>query len=205
MSNLNYSEGSSSSESEDFYLPDRIYYSGNAYALEHKGTYIPLKSASDVSAHLKSAGFEQADTVGILCAIRTRNYVTYIGPVAGHPPGVNISPDSGKKFLVTDGPLLIQGKPGAFPFIAAYLRELFGPDPMQIEAATAWVRQARENVVLKKRRPLARHRFGSARATRCVVARKLHRRLRRRIRNQPRVAQGLKATRKLVPDRGRSG
>ena len=154
MSNLTYSEGSSRTESEDFDLPE-IYYSGNAYALEHEGIYIPLKSSSDVSAHLRSAGFEQADTIEILCDIRTRNYVTYIGPVAGHPPGVYISPDSGKKFLVTDGPLLIQGKPGAFPFIAAYLRELFGPDPMQIEAATAWVRQARENVVLKKRRPLA--------------------------------------------------
>ena len=90
----------------------------------------------------------------VLAQIQLRNYVAYLGPVAGNPPGPQECADNGCRFLVTQGPKLIKGEAGPFPFIGKFIKELFGPDPEQVEAAIAWIRQARANVVAGRRRPL---------------------------------------------------
>ena len=131
-----------------------IYYSGKGgYAIQYKGGFIPLPNEGQVSQHIGKAGVPREAISGILCAIRTENFVSYIGPVAGHKTGLHTAPDSGQSFLVTHGPKLIIGEPGSWSFINDFLHDLLG-DGDQYDAAVAWLRQARRNVVAGKRRPL---------------------------------------------------
>lgn len=132
----------------------KIYYAGKGgYAIEHHGKYIPLTSAEAVNQHLKPYLGKNGDYDAALCHIRLNNFVCYIGPVAGHRPGIHTSPDMESPFLVTTGPKLINGMAGDFPFIDGFLTELFS-EPEQITNALGWLRQALKNVVLGKRRPL---------------------------------------------------
>jgi len=131
-----------------------IYYAGRqGYAMRHKETFIPLTSEAQVKQHLIQNGHERETLNSTLCQIRTLNYVAHIGPVAGHKVGVYTSPDSGKKYLVTESPKIITGVAGDCPFIENFIFELFG-EIEQAEAALAWLRQARRNVVNQQRRPL---------------------------------------------------
>lgn len=132
----------------------KIYYAGKGgYAIEHKGGFIPLTSETQVAQHLRSAGVERHELAPLLCRLRLENFVSYIGPVAGHPAGIHLAPDSGQPFLVTSGPRIIEGQPGEFPFIADFLADLLGTGD-QPEAVMAWLRQARRNVKDRQRRPL---------------------------------------------------
>jgi len=131
-----------------------IYYAGKGgYAIEHNGGFIPLTAEGQVTQHLRAAGVEKHQVSELLCRLRLENFVSYIGPVAGHPAGIHLSTDSGQPFLVTSGPRIIEGKPGKFPFIADFLADLLGKDD-QAKAVEAWLRQARRNVVAGQRRPL---------------------------------------------------
>lgn len=134
-------------------IPD-IYYAGRqGYAMRYGGTFIPLTSEAQVKQHLIASGVEGSDLCEILCRIRTENYVAHIGPVAGHRVGVYHSPDSGKKFLVTEPPKIIEAARGECGFLKDFMAELFG-QTQQVDAAVAWLRQARRNVIDGKRRPL---------------------------------------------------
>jgi hypothetical protein len=132
----------------------KIYYAGRGgYAIEHGGKFIPLTCAEAVVQHLKPYLGKKGDYDGALCNIRLNNFVSYIGPVAGIAPGLHTSEDMEGPFLVTSGPKIIEGTPGDFPFIEAFLAELLdGQD--QALAAIGWLRQARSNLVAGKRRPL---------------------------------------------------
>ena len=131
-----------------------IYYAGRGgYAIEHKGGFIPLTTECQVKQHLVAAKVPDDQFNEILCRIRLENFVSYIGPVAGHRPGIHIAPDSGQPFLVTTGPRIISGVAGDWRFIGDFLCDLLG-DGNQYEAAVAWLRQGRRNVLAGKRRPL---------------------------------------------------
>lgn len=132
----------------------KIFYAGKGgYAIEHEGKYIPLTNAEAVCQHLKPYLGKDGDYDRALCHIRLCNFVSYIGPVAGHKSGLHIAPDMETPFLVTIGPKIITGSAGDFPFIDAFLSELF-VDGDQITAALGWLRQARKNLLSGKRRPL---------------------------------------------------
>jgi hypothetical protein len=135
-------------------LMPKIYYAGRVgYAIEHNGSFIPLTTESQVRQHLTAAGIPATQFNEILCRIRLDNFVSYIGPVAGIAPGLHASEDMEAPFLVTSGPKIIEAKLGEFPFISTFLEDLFGFEE-QILAATAWLRQARRNLVSGKRSPL---------------------------------------------------
>ena len=130
-----------------------IYYAGKGgYAIEHRGKYIPLTGADAVNQHLKPCLGQNGDYDAALCHIRLNNYVSYIGPVAGHRPGIHTAPDMETPFLVTTGPKIIQGAPGDFPFIDGFLTDLLGGE--QIQSFIGWCRQAVRNLMAGKRRPL---------------------------------------------------
>lgn len=132
----------------------QIYYAGKGgYAIAHNGGFIPLTAEGQVAQHLRAAGVEKHEVSSLLCRLRLENFVSYIGPVAGHPAGIYIAPDSGQPFLVTSGPRIIEGQAGKFPFIADFLADLLGRGE-QAEAVIAWLRQARRNVIDRQRRPL---------------------------------------------------
>jgi hypothetical protein len=142
---------------KQFNLPvelPQIYYAGKGgYAIAHNGGFIPLTAEGQVSQHLRAAGVEKHEVPALLCRLRLENFVSYIGPVAGHPAGIYTAPDSGQPFLVTSGPRIIEGREGKFPFIADFLADLLGKGE-QAEAVMAWLRQARRNVIEQQRRPL---------------------------------------------------
>ena len=132
----------------------QIYYAGKGgYAIAHNGGFIPLTAEGQVAQHLRASGVEKHQVPALLCRLRLENFVSYIGPVAGHPAGIYTAPDSGQPFLVTSGPRIIEGREGKFPFIADFLADLLGKDE-QAEAVMAWLRQARRNVIDQQRRPL---------------------------------------------------
>jgi hypothetical protein len=132
----------------------KIYYSGKGgFAIEHEGAFIPLPSESQVRQHLSMAGVDKKLMTKILCEIRMKNYVSYIGPVAGIKSGLHFAPDSNLNFLVTVPPKIIQGVEGEWPFISRFFDEFVGTGE-QRDAVISWIRQARRNVVSGERRPL---------------------------------------------------
>lgn len=137
-------------------LPKVFYAGRGGYALETNGRYIPLPSEGQVRAHILRAGADRDELMALLCDIREKNYVAHIGPVAGFPPGLHTSVDSGENFLVTTGPAIVEGIAGKFPFIKAFLRELLEDSkrPDQYANVWAWLSQARRNLMRRERRPL---------------------------------------------------
>jgi hypothetical protein len=132
----------------------KIYYSGKGgFAIEHEGAFIPLPSESQVRQHLSMAGVDKNIMTQILCEIRMKNYVSYIGPVAGIKSGLHFAPDSNLNFLVTVPPKIIQGVAGEWPFIRRFFDEFVGTGE-QRDAVISWIRQARRNVISGERRPL---------------------------------------------------
>jgi hypothetical protein len=132
----------------------RIFYAGRGgYAIEHKGGYIPLPREGQVAAHLRKRGVVDECISGIICDIQLENFVSYIGAVAGHPPGLHVSVDSGENFLVTTGPKIPQGEPCPWVFIDEFLGELVGTGE-QRAALESWLRQGRRNLLQQIRRPL---------------------------------------------------
>ena len=130
-----------------------VYYAGRSgYAIESDGVYIPL-SETAVGQHLRKAGVKREEVANLLCDIRTQNFVAYIGPVAGYQAGLHISEDNNRPFLVTTGPNLIEGAEGDWSFLRGFFAELFGGGE-QHDAVMAWLRQARRNLIVGKRRPL---------------------------------------------------
>ena len=132
----------------------KIYYSGKGgFAIEHDGAFIPLPNESQVRQHLSMAGVDKNLMAKILCEIRMKNYVSYIGPVAGIKSGLHFAPDSNINFLVTVPPKIIQGVAGEWPFISRFFDEFVGTGE-QRDAVISWIRQARRNVISAERRPL---------------------------------------------------
>lgn len=136
----------------------RFYYSGYGYAMEvGAGRFIPLPFESQVCAHLEKMGISTRQEIrDSMCLIREKNYVSWIGPVAGYKSGLHSSPDAQAKILVTQSPVIIQAVEGEFPLIKRIIKGLFyDPDyPMQFVAVMGWLHQARKNIVQGKRRPI---------------------------------------------------
>jgi hypothetical protein len=133
-----------------------FYYGVRLYAMESNGCFIPLTSEGQVKSHLLHHGVPKAELDSRLCTIREEKYVAHIGPVAGFPPGIHKSEDSGDNFLVTKGPNIIEGVSAKWEFIRDFFQELLDdPDlPDQILAFASWIRQARLNLTQRIRRPL---------------------------------------------------
>ena len=134
-----------------------FYYGGRAgYAMSCPAGFIPLPNEGQVKAHLIHHGVPKTDLDFRLCSIREEKYVAHIGPVAGFPPGLHKSEDSGENFLVTRGPNIIERKPGKWDFMWEFFREMLADpeQPDQILAFLSWLYQARLNLTKRIRRPL---------------------------------------------------
>lgn len=136
----------------------RFFYSGYGYAMEvGEGRFIPLPFESQVCAHLEKMGItDPAERRDCLCLIREKNYVSWIGPVAGYKSGLHMSADAQGQILVTQSPVIIEAVEGQFPLIKRIIKGLFyDPEyPVQFGAVMGWLHQARKNIVQGKRRPI---------------------------------------------------
>jgi hypothetical protein len=135
----------------------KIFYMGRpGYAMRVKDRFIPLPSDGLVKNHLIEMGIPKDRHNPLLCNIRTSNHVLHCGPLAGFPPGVRYSPEAGGNILITRGPQIIKATPGDWGFLERFFEE-FANDPNhpdQLPALFAWMRQARRNLLRRKRTPL---------------------------------------------------
>jgi hypothetical protein len=136
----------------------QFFYAGRGgYAMQRKdGTFIPLPAEGQVRQHLKILGADPKIHADLLCKIREKNYVSFIGPVAGLKQGIHIAPDSGSQILVTVPPKIISANHGEWPLIRRIMEGLFSDpnQPDQCLSVYGWMKQARANVVAGQRRPL---------------------------------------------------
>jgi hypothetical protein len=119
--------------------------------MRHGDLFIPLPREAQVGQHLIAYGVDKKAVSAVLCHIRAHRFVAGAGPVAGHPIGVLVTPESGTPYLVNQPPRVIAAKKKSYKFIDTFLTELFGE---QKEIAIAHLRQARMNLKKIQRRPL---------------------------------------------------
>jgi hypothetical protein len=129
----------------------RFFYNGRSFCMESPTGFIPLPAEAPVRQHLSVLGVPQRRHGEVLCAIRERQMVGYIGPVAGLPAGLHEC--NGDKVLVTRGPAVIEGKEGEDTFVHDILTGLLGdPDyPQQLQTFLDWLTHARRAVLKGKR------------------------------------------------------
>jgi hypothetical protein len=132
----------------------KFAYAGRwGYAIRVKGHYIPLPKENQVKEHLKSFGVPiVADEFECtLCDIRTEQFVSYIGPIAGHVTGLHEF--QGDRLVVTKGPTIIEAGCGDASFITEFVRRLLvlGSDERQLQAFMAWLAHCRKRLKLCQR------------------------------------------------------
>ena len=132
----------------------KFAYGGRwGYAIRVKGHYIPLPKECQVKEHLKSFGVPiVADEFECtLCDIRTEQFVSYIGPVAGHVTGLHEF--QGDRLVVTKGPTIIEAGCGDASFITDFARRLLvlGSDERQLQTFMAWLAHCRKRLKLCQR------------------------------------------------------
>jgi hypothetical protein len=129
----------------------RFFYNGRSYAFRgDSGSYITLVESA-VRQHLANIGIQRHDMGKALCDIRETQMVSYIGEIAGLPPGLHEC--NGSKALVTKGPHIIEGKEGEDTFVMDMLKGLLtDPDhPEQLGVFLDWLAHARRAVLNGKR------------------------------------------------------
>lgn len=132
-------------------LPE-IYYAGKGgYWLREGDAFIPLPREGQLTQHLKVCGVPKNLVTPLLCHIRSKRYVDFVGGVAGHKIGLQRTVESGTKVLVSIPPQIIEAEPGEWKFLAKFFQELLGH---QQEMLIAHMRQARRNLINGERRPL---------------------------------------------------
>jgi hypothetical protein len=130
----------------------RFFYNGRSFAFRGgSGSYIPLGGDSAVRQHLANIGIQRHDMGKALCDIRETQMVSYIGEIAGLPPGLHEC--NGSKALVTKGPHIIEGKEGEDTFVMDMLKGLLtDPEhPEQLGVFLDWLAHARRAVLKGKR------------------------------------------------------
>lgn len=132
-----------------------MYYDGNRYFIEEDDSYIPLNQQA-IRRHLNNQ--ELADIDSILCWIERKNFVHYVGPLAGYKRGYYQEP--GIRMLVTTGPTIIPTAKyfGSFQTIYDILRSLlFDPElplpGIQYQILLAWLKTARQCLLSGLRSP----------------------------------------------------
>jgi VirE N-terminal domain/Family of unknown function (DUF5906) len=132
----------------------RFFYSGRrGYAMRSGSKFISLPSEDQVKQHLKVFGVRTSskEPECHLCDIRTEQYVSYIGEVAGHPSGLDEF--NGDRFLVTKGPTIIEAAPGDGSFVLDFITRLLvvDEDQTQLQNFLAWLSHCRRCVKAGKR------------------------------------------------------
>ena len=132
-----------------------FYYGGSRYCMKSGNQFIPL-GEGQVKKHLLKRGLPDEQMDDALCFIRVSNYVTWMGSIAGYQSGIHVDADSGRKFLVTRPPMIIEGHEGDWSLIERVMEGLFEDTeyPDQYAAVMAWIKQAGQNVRSGLRRPL---------------------------------------------------
>jgi len=129
----------------------RFYYSTKAFGMQEGGVYIPLTGESAVRQHLAKLGVPKAAHDNLLCEIRVKQFVDYLGPLAGHKPGYRTF--NGCKMVVTSGPNIVRAKAGECPFIDRVIRTLLqDPEhPQQHQMFLDWLAHCRRAVLNHRR------------------------------------------------------
>lgn len=129
----------------------RFYYSTKAFGMQEGGVYIPLTGESAVRQHLAKLGVPKPAHDNLLCEIRVKQFVDYLGPLAGHKPGYRTF--NGCKMVVTSGPNIIRAKAGESPFIdRLILTLLHDPEhPQQRQMFLDWLAHCRRAVINHRR------------------------------------------------------
>jgi hypothetical protein len=132
-----------------------FYYGGSRYCMRDGEQFIPV-GEGQVKKHLGKRGLPGELIDDALCFVRVANYVEWQGAIAGYQIGIHEDSDSGRKFLVTRSPAIIEGVQGSWELIGRVLDGLFDDEdyPEQCASVIAWIQQARENVKRGVRRPL---------------------------------------------------
>lgn len=134
---------------------ENFYYNGSGYFMREGDLFIPLTEGR-VSKHLKKRGLSTKDVDLAICHITAKHFVEWVGPMAGHRTGIHTDEDSGRQFLVTRPPQIIESSPGDWELVRRIVRGLFMTEtyPDQFQVVMGWVKQARENVKRGVRRPI---------------------------------------------------
>lgn len=129
----------------------RFYYSTKAFGMQEGGVYIPLTGESAVRQHLAKLGVPKPAHDNLLCEIRVKQFVDYLGPLAGHKPGYRTF--NGWKMVVTSGPNIIRAKAGESPFIDRFILTLLhDPEhPQQRQMFLDWLAHCRRAVLNHRR------------------------------------------------------
>ena len=129
----------------------RFFYNTKAFGMQGRKKYVPLNGEGPVRQHLVKLGVPKPVHDSILCEIRETQFVDYIGPLAGHPPGVHLF--NGSKMVITTGPTIVEAKAGDCPFIDTFIKGLlYDPNhPAQHAMFLDWLAHCRR-AVLKQRR-----------------------------------------------------
>lgn len=129
----------------------RFFYNTRTFGMQGRKGYVPLTGESAVRQHLAKLGVPKPAHDSILCDIREQQFVDYIGPLAGHPPGVHTFNQS--KVVITTGPKIIEAKPGECPFINDFVTGLLHDPqhPQQHETFLDWLAHCRRAVLKHQR------------------------------------------------------
>ena len=131
----------------------RFYYDGTRYYLDTFSEYVPMDQRS-VNRHLKRWGHGKDEIEDLLCEIQTDNHIHFAGPLAGHQRGIHDM--GGARLLATNSPSIIQPQAGEWPTLQAVITGLLqDPDAemRQVQTFLAWLKIARETLVIGRRRP----------------------------------------------------
>lgn len=128
----------------------KFFYNGTNYAMASDSAYIQLHESA-VRQHLKKLCILTSYHTDILCDIREKQSVSYIGPCAGHKCGLHSA--NGFQILVTSGPKIVEAKQGDGEFIVQILRDLLNEEgnPDQYNAFLDWLAYCRKAVLAGKR------------------------------------------------------
>jgi hypothetical protein len=129
----------------------RFFYNTRAFGMQGRKGYVPLTGESAVRQHLAKLGVPKPAHDSILCDIREQQFVDYIGPLAGHPPGVHTFNQS--KVVITTGPKIIEAKQGECPFINDFVTGLLHDPQHQQQHAMFldWMAHCRRAVLKHQR------------------------------------------------------
>ena len=129
----------------------RFFYNTRAFGMQGRNGYVPLTGESAVRQHLSKLGVPKAAHDAILCDVREQQFVDYIGPLAGHQPGVRSF--NGSKFVVTSGPQIVGAKPGDSAFLDAFFRALLHDPqhPDQLPTFLHWLAHCRRALLAGRR------------------------------------------------------
>jgi hypothetical protein len=128
----------------------KFFYNVTNYAMASDYAYIPLNESA-VRQHLKKLCIPATYHTNILCDIREKQSVSYIGPCAGHKCGLHSA--NGFQILVTSGPKIVEAKHGDGGFIVQILRDLLNEEEnsAQYNAFLDWLAYCRKAVLAGKR------------------------------------------------------